>query len=484
MPTIQHGIYIQEEATTLVTPIVADAGIPVIIGLAPVNQLDDPSSAVNVPILANSAIEAMEELGYNTDFSHFTCCQLMYVTANVYQVSPCVYINVLDPARHTTAVTAQTIAVSELQATLDVVGMLPSTVVVKKDAETTLVKNTDYTLAFTTSGALEINLTATGAGAAATSLIVSGTKLDPSKVTYEDIIGAYDVNTGKETGMQVVRQVYPKLGVIPGTLIAPGYSHIPAVGVALAAKAAQINGSFKAIAMVDLDTTLAVKYTDVKNVKENSGFTSNYGVCLWPYDKLGDYVFPKSVTWAALMSYNDANNGNIPSRSPSNKLNQMTGQCLASGAEVVLDQDQANTVNSYGVCTALNINGWRTFGNYMECYPANNDAKDMWIPVRRMFNWQGNTFLLTYFSRVDDPMNRRLIDAIIDSENIRCAAYAPDHWAGATIEYLADDNPTTDILAGKITFRQHIAPYTPAQTIINILNYDIDTLTTVLNGEG
>jgi hypothetical protein len=91
--------------------------------------------------------------------------------------------------------------------------------------------------------------------------------------------------------------------------------------------------------------------------------------------------------------------------------------------------------------------------------------------------------ILTYFSRVDDPMNRRLIDAIIDSENIRCAAYAPDHWAGAWIEYTAHDNPTTDILAGKITFRQHIAPYTPAQAIINILNYDIDTLTAVLRGE-
>lgn len=482
MPTIQHGIYIQEEATALVTPIVADAGIPVIVGLAPVNQLDDPASKVNVPILANSAIEAMEELGYNTDFEHFTCCQLMYVTGNVYQVAPCVYINVLDPARHTSAITAQTVAVSELQAEVPIKGILPATVVVKK-GETTLVKDTDYTLSFAASGNLYISLVTTGSGADATSLLVTGTKLDPSKVTYEDIIGAYDVNTGKETGMQVIRQVYPKLGVIPGTLIAPGYSHIPAVGVALAAKAAQINGCFKAVAMVDLDTTLAVKYTDTKVVKENSGFTSNYGICLWPYDKLGDYVFPKSVIWAALMSYADANNGNIPSRSPSNKLNQMTGQCLASGAEVVLDQEQANILNSYGICTAININGWRTWGNYMECYPANNDAKDMWIPVRRMFNWQANTFILTYFSRVDDPMNRRLIDAIIDSENIRCAAYAPDHWAGAWIEYTAHDNPTTDILAGKITFRQHIAPYTPAQAIINILNYDIDTLTAVLRGE-
>jgi hypothetical protein len=158
------------------------------------------------------------------------------------------------------------VTVSDLQAVVQVRGILRAgLIVVAGDA--TLTENTDYTTSFSTEGYLEINLVATGAGASATTLSVSGYKLDTSLVTYEDIIGAYNVNTGAETGPQLVRQVYPKLGMIPGTLIAPGYSHIPAVGVALAAKAAQINGCFKAIAMVDLDTSQAVKYTDVKTVK-------------------------------------------------------------------------------------------------------------------------------------------------------------------------------------------------------------------------
>ena len=70
----------------------------------------------------------------------------------------------------------------------------------------------------------------------------------------------------------------------------------------------------------------------------------------------------------------------------------------------------------------------------------------------------------------------------MDSENIRCAAYAPAHWAGASIEYLEADNPTTDILAGRMTFRQHIAPYTPAETIENILNYDTGMLKASFTG--
>lgn len=81
-------------------------------------------------------------------------------------------------------------------------------------------------------------------------------------------------------------------------------------------------------------------------------------------------------------------------------------------------------------------------------------------------------------------MNPRLVESIVDSENIRCAAFAPDKWAGASIEYLPEDNPTTDILAGKMTFRQHIAPYTPAQEITNILNYDTEMLASALTGGG
>ncbi len=303
-------------------------------------------------------------------------------------------------------------------------------------------------------------------------------------VTKEDIIGAYNPSTGKETGMEVIRQVYPKLGVVPSLGLAPGFSQIPEVGIALSAKMANINGVFKGIALLDLDTEKAKKYTDCKKVKEDSGFTSEFCYPLWPCFKVGEMVFAASAIVGALVSYADASNDDVPYVSPSNNILGMTGTCLADGTEVILDQDQGGTVNTYGVTTAFNSNGWRLWGNYTGAFPASGDAKDIWFPTRRMFNWQGNTFIQTYFSKVDDPMNLVLVENVVDSENIRCAAYAPDKWAGASIEYLAEDNPTTDILAGKMTFRQHIAPYTPAQEITNILNYDTDMLTSVLTGGG
>ena len=120
----EHGIFIQEEATPLTVPITGSAGVPVVIGAAPINVLDDPAAVVNTPILANSAAEAMEALGYNTDFQKFGLCQEMYVTGNIYQVAPVVYINVLDPATHKKALASTTVPVSILSQPFKQTGIL------------------------------------------------------------------------------------------------------------------------------------------------------------------------------------------------------------------------------------------------------------------------------------------------------------------------------------------------------------------------
>ena len=618
----RHGVFIQEEATPITVPKESSAGIQVIVGTAPVNLADDPEAVVNVPILANSATEAKAALGYSTDFAKYTLCQSMYATGSVYAVSPCVYINVLDPTKHKASVSA-TLTVAGLVATLAETGVLKKGLVVQVPASTDqydevtadagdnpategwyihdsdagtytlttddhvvsgktyvaltptmhtadgsedpadlgyyvlqddvytlsdqhtcqngdvfytlvetattpdagdnpstegwyeesgstyvatsdtyvvsgkkyyekttvpdpiqLVEGTDYTLSFDSDGYLAVTLIASSAYAGATTLMVSGNKINPAAVTYEDIIGGYDASTGAETGLEVIRQVYPTFNIVPAILLAPGWSQIPAVGIALAAKAASLNGSFKAMAFVDIPCGSggATKYTDVKTVKENCGFASEFMVAYWPKVVIGDYIIYLSAIAAARTAYSDAEHDDVPSKSPSNISLAVTGVVLEDGTEVKLDQDRATTVDGFGVCTAVNLGGFKLWGNYTCAYPSSGDAKDIWISVRRMFNWQANNFILTYFDEVDDPMNTKLIENIVDSENIRCGAYVPEHWAGAYIEYLAEDNPTTDILAGRITFRQHISPYTPAETITDILSYDVDTLTAALTG--
>ena len=375
----KHGVFIMEEATALTVPISGASAVQVVIGTAPVNMADNPSEMVNVPVFAEKPVDAMAALGFCKDF-RFTLCQTMYATSNIYQVSPVVYINVLDPAKHKKDLEETKADVSTLRAVVEVPGILREGLVVKAEEEA-LVLNTDYTVEYEADGSLVVNLIAGGAGENAAEISVSGQVLDPEAVTKDDIIGAYDPTTGKETGMEVIRQVYPKFGVVPSLGLAPGYSQIPEVGIALSAKMANINGVFKGIALLDLDTEKARKYTDCKEVKESSGFTSEFCCTLWPCFRVGELIFAASAIVGALVSYADASNDDVPYISPSNKILGVTGTCLLDGTEVVLDQDQGSTLNTYGVTTAFNSNGWRLWGNYTGDFPSSGDAKDIWFSL-------------------------------------------------------------------------------------------------------
>ena len=296
---MKHGVYIEEQGTVLTAPITGNASIQVVIGTAPVHMVADPAAAVNVPILANSAAEAMAALGYVDDFENYTLCQTMYVTNNLFQVSPVVYINVLDPSNHNKDMTTESVTVEKLQAKIPEKGVIPSMLVLE-NGDQALTAGTDYTTEFDTDGTLLINLISGGKGQNAQTLSVSGKVVDPSVITKTDIIGSYNVANGKETGMELIRQVYPKLGVVPGLLLAPGWSQEPEVGIALAAKAANINGVFKAMAVIDLDTATATKYTDCKEVKEGSGFTSEFCYPTWLCYKVGDYILAGSAVKHAI----------------------------------------------------------------------------------------------------------------------------------------------------------------------------------------
>ena len=99
---------------------------------------------------------------------------------------------------------------------------------------------------------------------------------------------------------------------------------------------------------------------------------------------------------------------------------------------VALDQQQANDVlNANGVITAINADGFKLWGNNTAAYPSTTDPKDRWLAVRRFFDWDGNNFIRTYFQKVDKPGNPRLIQSIVDSQNIVGNGYvARDYCAG------------------------------------------------------
>ena len=182
---MKHGIFIQEEATALTVPITGNSSVQVVIGAAPINMAENPAELVNVPILANSATEAKAALGYSNKMAkgEYTLCQTMYATSNLFVVSPVVYINVLDPAKHKKSLAESQYPVINKQATINVEGVLRDSLTVKNSTgAVALTEGTDYSAEFNEDGHLVLTMIAGGKGISATSLTVSGNILDPSMI--------------------------------------------------------------------------------------------------------------------------------------------------------------------------------------------------------------------------------------------------------------------------------------------------------------
>ncbi|AKL95015.1 putative phage tail sheath protein [Clostridium aceticum] len=481
----QHGISILERPTPVIPPIQTSAGVQVVVGTAPIHLAKDYTRAVNNPIITYSWGEAVENLGYSDDWDKFTLCQSMDVSYRRFNVAPVIFINVLDPKVHKEDKENETVNIVNKVAGLEVQGVLLDSIVVKgTDAATTYEKDVDYDAGFDKDGNVVINILEGGniqQGIA--ELKLNYTKLDPKKVTKLDIIGGYDAAVNKYYGLELVNQVYPKFGVVPGLLLAPGWSHIPEVASVIDAKSIKINGNFNCMNVLDIDSEEVVSYQDAREWKNNHSYTSQFSMVCYPKVQIGERKYWYSAIIAALTAYTDAQNDDVPYKSPSNKRLPITGTVLADGTEVFLDQLQGNFLNGAGIITAININGWRSWGNNTAVYPASTDPKDRFIPIRRVFNWWGNTFIQTYFQKVDEPTNYRLIESIVDSENIRGnGLQAKGQIAGAKIEFLEAENPMTDILNGKITFIQKIGAFPPAEDIVNILEFDPTILSDALFG--
>lgn len=333
-----HGIRIQENPTSVPVPVVNEAGVPVVFGTAPVNLAADPANAVNKLFLCNTFAEAVENLGYSEDYANYTLCQAMDAFFKAFAVAPVVFCNVLDPANtlHTEELT-ETVTVSGDQAVIDATGIILSTLVVKNE-ETSLNKDEDYTVDFNSEGKVVITMVTKEI----TSLSITARKLKPSGVTADDVIGSYNSSTGVSTGIELANKVYQQFSLTPSLLLAPGWSHIPSVGLALVGKCGDVSGLFRCECVVDIDCGQteggAKKYADVEKVKLESGYAHEHMICVWPRVKYADNEMAFSAIYAAMACYTDYNNDNVPSLSPSNRAIRINAAVLNDGTEILLDQ--------------------------------------------------------------------------------------------------------------------------------------------------
>ena len=478
----RHSVNYSEKPTSITPPVNTVAGLPVIVGTAPVHMAADPVPA-NTPLLCYGYDTAVAGLGYSDDWAKYTLCEALFSQFALFNRSPIIFINVLDLATHKTAVAQAEKSIGTDGTVVLADPVIPSSLVVKKTASgDALVKGTDYDFAWDDQEQLVISVLDGGALDGELSMSVNYDKVNAAAVTASDIIGGIDSTTGAKKGLECLNDIFTMFGMVPGVVLAPGWSDTPTVAAVMKAKAGNINEHFKAIVLTDIPTGTVKKYSDVVAWKNSNSYTGVDQVVCWPMGKLGDKKYHLSTMALGAIAQTDSANGDIPYESPSNKDLPITGLCLADGTEVRLALNEAEYLNGQGIVTAINfIGGWKLFGNRTGCYPGNTDPKDAFISSRRMVNWHGQTFILTYWQKLDKPTNKRLVQSIVDSENIRLNGLVPEALLGGRVEFLESENPVTDLIDGKIKFHTYLGLTVPARDIEDIVEFDTSYFNTLFS---
>ncbi|MDA3732827.1 phage tail sheath family protein [Niameybacter massiliensis] len=470
MSGYRHGVYVSEVPTSLIPPVEALAGLPVVVGTAPIHLAKSPK--VNEPVLCYTYKEAVEAFGYSDDFESYTLCEFMKSHFTLFSVAPVVLINVLDATQHKEDVPEAPKQVIDGEVILSD-PVITSTLIVKGEGDTALTLGEDYEIAFNGTGELIISIIR----GSLQEVKVAYKKLTPNTVISDDIIGGIS-GEGKLTGLELVNEVLPRFGLVPGQLLSPKFSTEPTVAAVMVSKASNINGYFKCMALTDIPVEQVGNYSEVAQWKTSNNYVYENQIVCWPKVRLGDAVYHMSTQLAGLMCKVDASHDGVPYVSPSNHNLQINGLVGKSGKEVILGIDQANYLNGQGIVTAINFSGgWKAWGNRTSCYPSVTDPKDAFISVKRMFYWIGTTIIQTFWQKVDGPITRRLVDTVIDSVNIWLNGLtASGYILGGRVEFLEEENPSTAIMDGKVKFHLYVTPPSPAREMDFVLEYDVEYL--------
>lgn len=348
--------------------------------------------------------------------------------------------------------------------------------------------------------------------------------------------------------------VYERVRRLPSLICIPYFANIAEIWLAMKAKGEQYGGRFKALAVGDIpcnenacsDASPSIVSSPAA-VAAAKTVQSEAVALFWPYIGIGDLRFDLSSAACAVMNRVDAQNGNLPFVSPSNKNCYATGVyvmpledkditvagCVTdvdlyvvksgvavtdgvgiSGATALLGavactvdsgkwkaasavseaaalavsysenvevplfqsrDDVNNALGANGVIGALNTaDGWDIWGNNLTCFPGNTDVKDYLISMRRMFNYAQNLFQVFAQPRIDNPLNRRQLEGVVNSFNqILASLQGFGALNSAAVELDDERNTTEQLIRGVVYFRIRIAPPPPMQEINGVFEFDV-----------
>lgn len=478
----KHGVYSDLMATKDFVPPQGVATLPVYIGTAPVNQLSDFSNAVNKPLLILSYQDGVNKIGYNEDWMNFTLCEALYAhfKNNIQPIGPIVVINVLDPTTHKKDGTA-TVEMT------NGIGYVENKNIILKTVESPTVGvtiDTDFTVEYSTDGEKIIVKAITELVGA--SLELTFEEIDMTNVDDTTIIGGIDTD-GVKTGVEAIDLIYQTYNMIPTIFAAPGWTDLEDVNTALKAKSQKFNGHWYAWVNSDIDSYVTKTIDEAKTAKDTNGFTGVMEGPCWPMGYKSARKFHISTLTTVTMQIVDFQNDNVPYETPSNKPVDVSGMCLEDGTVLEFDQTQANDLNSKGIRTLTYWGGrWILWGSHTGDYEYGKDMdkRNVFDSNIRMLYYIANTFQKRYGILVDKPMNRALVDTILnDFQEWFDNLIAQGRILLGEITFTEVDNPTSDVVEGDFDFNIETTTTPPGKSLTAKISWTTQGINVLFGGE-
>lgn len=276
--------------------------------------------------------------------------------------------------------------------------------------------------------------------------------------TLSNVIGGIDPETGQYLGVQAFLAAESEVKVTPRILIAPEFSHHPAVVAELMGVADRL----RAVIIADGPNT---SDTEAIAYRERFGSPRVYlvdpWVKVWDTRSNGEVARPASARVAGLIAKSDSERGFW--WSPSNReIYGITGTVRSVDFALGDANARANFLNEHEVATVIQKDGFRLWGNRS----CSADPKWAFLSVRRTADMINESLLRAHLWAVDRNITKTYLEDVLEGVN----AYLRHlRTVGAIINGRAWADPALNspdqIAQGKVYIDFDFTPPYPAEHI-------------------
>lgn len=459
--TYLHGAF-GEVGKTIAQSAIQAGTIPVYIGTAPLNLVRDYSNKglLNRPVKLTNYRQAVSAIGYSDDWETFTLCEAITAHFNntLGNVGPIYVIPVMSASA---TKTDKTVTLTFVNGRAEFISdkIILDTFAIADKAE-----GVDYSIDYDyTASKVIVMLTEQPAGG---TLSATYKELSGAIASASDIVGGKTA-AGEYSGIAAAELLYNDENQVGTIYAAPGWSHIPEVHNALVSACQKMNGHWYGYCFTDIPVDNANTIANAIQWKQTNAYNSEYETPCWPQgiDNEGR-IFHASTLSVWCQQLVDFGHDSVPFETASNKPVPCIKQYFGAGStNAGFDKLTANDLNEKGIRTLVPYNGQIVlWGGHTGAYTygATSDARQIFDTNVRMIGYIANSFQREWGSRIDEPMTLQLRDEILNREQDKLdALVAQGALIGSpTVEFLASENSTTDMINGDFRF-DHIATPTP-----------------------